>query len=321
MKSICLILPWFGGPFKNYFQFFLESCKNNPSVYWLIFTDSKQDYDYPKNVLVHKCSFEYLKTRIQSLFDFKISLEKPYKLCDYRPAYGEIFADELNGYDYWGYCDCDLIFGNIRKFVTDEILEHYKMIFTRGHFHLFRNETETNVFYRTLNYKDVFSTDKSFTFDEWAGISGAWDKSGKDYYDELVMDDIRVGFRAFRPTKEISDKTGPYHRKNKNLSTVYKKMKDIHYLYDCGCLQRCYSFKGKTCLEECLYVHFQKRNLAVSQKQLLYNNFCIANNAFFGAFGNKCHLSLCDAFFDWLYILKMNSRQIVKFFVNRFRGI
>lgn len=41
-----------------------------------------------------------MKERIQRIFDFPISLERPYKLCDYKPSYGEVFKDELAGYDF-----------------------------------------------------------------------------------------------------------------------------------------------------------------------------------------------------------------------------
>ena len=312
MKSICLILPWFGGPFKNYFQFFLESCRNNPTINWLIFTDSSQIFDFPENVRVCYCSFEWIKRKIQEKFDFQISLERPYKLCDFKPAYGEIFAEELKDFDFWGYCDCDLIFGNIRNFVTEEILEKYEKIFSRGHFSLYKNETGTNSFYRTLNYKEVFSNDKGYSFDEWPGISGAWEKSGKDYYDELAMDDIRVGFRAFRLTKEISDKTGPYHRKNKNISGICKKMKNVFYRYRNGSLFRCYNLNGKSCSDEVLYVHFQKRNLAICENLQQYDNYCIANNCFL----NESHLfdsqSIKNLLIDSITMVKIRLKSLVK---------
>ena len=59
-----------------------------------------------------------MKERIQRIFDFPISLERPYKLCDYKPSYGEVFKDELAGYDFWGNCDIDLVWGNIKKNFT-----------------------------------------------------------------------------------------------------------------------------------------------------------------------------------------------------------
>ena len=48
-KKICFIIPYFGN-FKNYFQLFLNSCRLNSDINWLIITDNKDEYDYPKNV-------------------------------------------------------------------------------------------------------------------------------------------------------------------------------------------------------------------------------------------------------------------------------
>lgn len=312
MKSICLILPWFGGPFKNYFHLFLESCKNNPTINWLIFTDSTQSYNYPENVKVVKCSFEYVRERIQKIFDFEISLNRPYKLCDFKPTYGEVFHEELKHYDYWGYCDCDLIFGNIRKFITDDILEKYEMLFTRGHLHIFKNNREINTFFRTIHkYKQILSSNNNFAFDEWAGISSAWDKSGKDYYDELIMDDIRTNFKAFRPTKEVGDKTGPYSPKNVNESYIYRKMKNIFYKYDNGSLYRCFCLNHKKCAEEILYVHFQKRNLIVDKHLKNLSNYCVANGTFLQE-DCFCSNSLVDMLHDYLLQATLFTKKTIK---------
>ena len=42
------------------------------------------------------CEFDDLAKRIRDFFDFEVSLEQPYKLCDFRPAFGDIFAEELD---------------------------------------------------------------------------------------------------------------------------------------------------------------------------------------------------------------------------------
>ena len=57
------------------------------------------------------------------LVDFEIVLNEPYDLCDFKVAYGEIFQEYLEPYDFWGFCDCDLIYGDIRHFLTEELLE------------------------------------------------------------------------------------------------------------------------------------------------------------------------------------------------------
>ena len=51
MYSIAYVVPFFG-KFPKGFQFWLLSCKCNPSIDWLIFTDDKTPYDYPENVKV-----------------------------------------------------------------------------------------------------------------------------------------------------------------------------------------------------------------------------------------------------------------------------
>ena len=106
MYSIAYVVPYFG-KFPKGFQFWLMSCGCNPTIDWLIFTDDHMDYNYPPNVKVQYWTFEQMKRRVQKIFNFPISLERPYKLCDYKPAYGEIFSDELKGYDFWGDCDVD----------------------------------------------------------------------------------------------------------------------------------------------------------------------------------------------------------------------
>ncbi|MFQ7323498.1 MAG: DUF6625 family protein [Streptococcus sp.] len=54
------------------------------------------------NIAFKTLSFDDLRKKVQSKFDFKISLKTPYKLCDYKGAGGLISEEELKGYDYWG---------------------------------------------------------------------------------------------------------------------------------------------------------------------------------------------------------------------------
>lgn len=126
-SSICLVILYFG-KLPNYFEFWLSSCKYNKTINFLLFTDDKTKYDYPDNVNVKYTSFEEIRKIIQSKFDFKISLDTPYKLCDYKPAYGYIFNEYLSKFNFWGHCDLDVIFGNLRKFLPEKILMNYDKI-------------------------------------------------------------------------------------------------------------------------------------------------------------------------------------------------
>lgn len=108
--SIAYIIPYFGKLRKDV-KVWLESCRWNPDIDFLIFTDDESQYDYPSNVHVTITSFNNMKARIQKFFDFPITLNRAYKLVDYKVAYGEIFEEELRKYDYWGYCDMDMMWG------------------------------------------------------------------------------------------------------------------------------------------------------------------------------------------------------------------
>ena len=58
-------------------------------------------------------------------FDFDISLERPYKLCDFKPTYGYVFYDLIKDYKFWGHCDTDIIWGRIDNFITSDAMDKY----------------------------------------------------------------------------------------------------------------------------------------------------------------------------------------------------
>lgn len=178
MKSLAFVIPYFG-QLPNSFPIFLESCGVNSDVDFYIFTDDITSYNYPRNVVRVITSLQEIKEMAQQIFDFPISLDHAYKLCDYKPAYGEIFADYLKGYDFWGWCDLDIVWGKIRRFITDDILSgDYLRILTRGHCSIFPNTKRANCLYRTLpnmgcnKWKEAFSCSHNVIFDEWAEHAG-----------------------------------------------------------------------------------------------------------------------------------------------------
>ncbi|MGU8221424.1 DUF6625 family protein [Clostridium perfringens] len=262
--KIALLVPYFG-KFNNYFDLWISSCKFNKSIDWIIITDDKKEYKFPNNVYVKYCEFEELKNRIQDLYGFKISLDNPYKLCDFRVAYGEIFRDILLDYDYWGYCDTDLIWGDIRSFITDDILEEYDKICDAGHFTLYKNNELLKTIYKKENidncysYKKVLSNAKSFAFDEWGNNKGInriiLENGFKLYYENSIFADIKVNTYGLRTTREDYGKA--LSIKNE------KEKKYIAYQFIKGKLFQYYINKNNEveCNEE-LYVHFQKRPMS-----------------------------------------------------------
>jgi len=138
MKSILIIHMYFG-TLPNYFKFWLKSCEENRDIDFLIVTDNEIKTS-SKNIIIHKSSLPEIKKRAQRLLAIPVSLYKPHKLCDYKPLFGLLMQEFSSKYDFWGYCDSDLIFGNIRHFLTDDVLSNFDYILGMGHFHIQRTD-------------------------------------------------------------------------------------------------------------------------------------------------------------------------------------
>lgn len=265
-KSIIFIIPYFG-EFRNYFQLFLNSCKFNNDITWLILTDDHTKYDYPKNVKVIYTTFEETKRVFQNKFDFEISLNRPYKICDFKPAYGYIYEEYIKGYDFWGYCDTDVIFGKIRDFYTEELLNKYDKLGFLGHCTIFRNDFKINrSFMSPINgkerYKEVFSDDKIFQFDEERNMSINTifeDSNYKCNFQEFHAD---IYFRTSN-FKLIS-----YDLKNNEY--VIEKNKKAFFIFNNGKLERYIINKEDIEKKEYLYIHIQKRNMNIKTGDLNY---------------------------------------------------
>ena len=174
--SVALILPYFG-KFPNYFPLWLKSAGANPSFTFMIFTDEDMSgYSIPQNVKVHAMSLREIKERAAKYLDFEPVLETPYKLCDYKPLYGLIFEDYLEGFDFWGHVDPDVIWGDMRHFLTDELFDKYDRILRWGVIELYRNTDNIRTFALhelpgwNISYRDIFNTQLSMHFDELALI-------------------------------------------------------------------------------------------------------------------------------------------------------
>ena len=113
MPRIVFIIT-FMGKYPWYFPYFLHSCRYNPTVDFIIFTDnSDPNLELPPNVKLIPCSLDRIKAEATKALGFEVAINSGYKLCDLRPAYGTVFSDFVRGYDFWGYCDIDVIFQQI----------------------------------------------------------------------------------------------------------------------------------------------------------------------------------------------------------------
>lgn len=171
MKKIALINCYLG-EFPWYFPFFIKSCVTNPTIDFLILSDANYDRVLPSNVKIIPFTLEQFNKLATQKLGFEIAVKKAYKLCEFKPAFGFLFSDYLQKYEFWGITDIDVIYGRIREFMTQEMLDDYDVICVRNDYitaccMLFRNTTYVNsVFKKSKDYKMVFTSTRYFGFDE-----------------------------------------------------------------------------------------------------------------------------------------------------------
>ncbi|MDR2837065.1 MAG: hypothetical protein LBV49_00600 [Azonexus sp.] len=171
--SICFLIPYFGKwPF--WFPFFLESCRYNPSIQWIFYTDCGIPETVPGNVTFIETTFENYCKKISGSLEINFRPGSAYKLCDIKPAIGLIHQDDLSEYDFWAYGDIDLVYGDIRRYFSASRLAKHDIFSTHsrrisGHLCLVRNnEKMRNAFKSVRNWKNLLSNKEHVTFDESA---------------------------------------------------------------------------------------------------------------------------------------------------------
>jgi hypothetical protein len=171
MKSVVIIVDYFGREWPEWFPLFLESCSRNPSINWIIHSDCAESGAIGSNVIVFRMTWLQYKAHVSRKLGISFDAANAYKICDLRPAYGVIWEDEIAGFDFFGWGDIDVIYGDLRRFLTDSVLAN-NVISTHawcfsGHFCLFRNQRWIrNAFRKLRHWRKVMESQESLRFDE-----------------------------------------------------------------------------------------------------------------------------------------------------------
>lgn len=277
MKSVVLILPYFG-KFPGIFPLFLKTAEKNPNINFLIISDSEENINYPKNVRILSQTFSEFKQLMEKQLGQTIALEKPYKLCDYKPVYGYVLSEQIKQYDYWGYCDCDLIWGDLYSFIEPLMEKGYDKIFASGHLTLYRNTQENNELFRTLDEGELFSKiskdNQIYWFDEdYKGKNNIHDlflKSGKKVFTEDFSVNFNIDTNCFQ-RKMYSPENRTY------IDIPYEKEQ---YYWDAGKIYQVKKKEETLAITEYPYIHFQLRYMHGVQCVLSEEQFKIVPNRF-----------------------------------------
>lgn len=267
MKKIVIVSPYFG-KFPDTIELTFSTMEHNSTIDWIIFTDNIEYVNRYKNIKFIKMSFGDVKELIKDKFGTSIST--PYKICDYRPAYGVMFHDYIKNYDFWGYCDLDMIFGNLRNYFTDERLKKYDKIYDAGHLSLYRNNKAVSYAFMgteeyQVPYKDIFNHKYNCIFDEVynqnnRGINQVLEEQGFSVYiNRSEIADIDLKYKNFH-IHDMENRSDYYFIFD-NGNLILKRKKEPNFSYDVA------------------YAHYQKRkNIPIRVTNM--NHFVSAPKAF-----------------------------------------
>lgn len=267
--NICIVIPYFG-KLPSTVDLWLKSCEWNRNINFLVYSDIKKE-NVPDNVLWVTSSFDAFRTLIKTKLDMEIKLETAYGCCEFRPAFGLIFEDYLKGFDYWGYCDMDMIFGDLEWFFKKYQLEMYDKFHAWGHLTLFRNTPENNNRFRLpctegMGYKDVFLRESVTHFDEHE-INAIYHMYGFPFFDQRISADITPACKRMKlGGKGINYDQQAFFWQNGKVWRAY--------------VERTKTWKG-IAVEEFAYIHFQKRKMKEPDFDVkITNRFYVASNRF-----------------------------------------
>lgn len=272
MNKIVVIGVYFGC-FPNYFPLWLESAYRNKSIDFLIFTDQCNFKDH-ENVRFINLEMNKFEKMISHNLEINAHIVKPYKCCDFKPVYGIIFSDYIRGYDYWGHCDFDLLFGDIQYFLDKYELYKYDKFLALGHLSFYRNCAEVSERYKlsgaATDYSVALQSSENFYFDELAGISAIYIKHGFPMFSKRIFADISPIYKRYKFSDYyyLDDKPQNY-----KFQTFY---------WDNGKTWHLYVDKNKQIQrEEYMYIHFQKRpNYIINDDFSCSNRIYVTNCGF-----------------------------------------
>lgn len=270
MLSIIIILPYFG-KFPNYFNLFLKSCAANTTIDWLLVTDQREEdkLAIPNNVKLIHMEFSALQRITRKRYGSYPRI--PYDMCKYKVVYHELFCEFVKGYDFWGFCDCDLIFGNLRELITNDILSLHDKISWRGHLTLFRNTEVVNNAYKVelfgcKTFKGCINSSEGVNLFDEVGINKIFYELGLKVYEELPFADLIIRSFNFKCHHN-------FYPPETNERQIFRWTTDGLFRY--------FVSNNKVGIEKVAYVHLIKRPMSWDDKSIMdSNSFLIVPNKF-----------------------------------------
>jgi uncharacterized protein DUF6625 len=223
-QKIAILIPYFG-EWPGWIDFFIESCRWNRGIDWIIFNDRDLPENRSRNVRHIRTSFADYKTLVSDALGIRFTAAEPYKLCEIRPALPYVHRDLVAGYDFVGFGDLDVIYGDLRSFYDEELLASYDLFSSHssrvsGHLCLMRNRVDVvTAFERDRHWRTTFERQEYMNFDERAFFNTLRGRRLK--FPGLGRRPIRCFFREAYSTPGATDRMRWYWKEGRLTNEFY----------------------------------------------------------------------------------------------------
>ncbi len=260
MRRHLAIAAIYFGKYPSTFKYWMQSCGLNKDIDFYLISDYGKPDEMPENMFYAVSSIQDFENRVQKYLHIQCRLDgRIFKICDFRPLVHIIYQDIFKDYKYVGQCELDMIFGNIHKFLSYDVLSAYRKLFSYGHLTIYRNdrflmENWDIPFGAGLTYKNLLEKAELCNADEQYhlySVNRLYLEIGEPVYEKLnsCIADVKPLYYSFRLSKHIG------------RNTYTDRKTKIIFSWENGSVYGYSLKKGKVKKEEYLYLHMQKRNM------------------------------------------------------------
>ena len=130
-----IFLPWWG-PAPGWECHFLARAASIDSLRPILVGDAATWVSGMDAIRI-PCTMDEFEARASEVSGVQIQKHDPkysrgQLLCELRPLMGEMYADVIDGFPWWGYGDWDVVWGDWDGFLNDGILSQFDAISTNG---------------------------------------------------------------------------------------------------------------------------------------------------------------------------------------------
>jgi hypothetical protein len=107
----------FFGPLPPWLPITLHSMAANDRVDFIVVGDAPPPSVLPPNVRFETIAYTAMQARLTQLTGRSVVYTNTYKANDIKPLLPALYPEAIRGYEWWGWADLDVIFGDLLKFV------------------------------------------------------------------------------------------------------------------------------------------------------------------------------------------------------------